>query len=307
MGGDHLKKFILLLLNVALGMNLCFCTCNASSVDYDYNTTKISKYVDTKDLSIKKAFKKIKKLGKKIHIKVLKGVCEVISRVDPSTENKINKVLRPILNDMCGFVYDPEKDIYYTREDSFQKYFGFGDFFDECSPALGMNIDELPIVFRYKNGNNPEQEWLIELWKGQYASGLSTGAEIGIYNRVVEDDMIEYKKGKKNYIVFFESAKGKDKMHLSYTLYGKDGKFILDGNSSEYPKPLGEDQDKDWWLLRIKFGEYNDKKDLKMDAEIEFLDEEMAKEFTRAVKEQYSEEIKQIERNGSIVKFYWGK
>lgn len=243
---------------------------------------------------------------KENHVKTLKRICKVISSVDPRVEKAVNIIFRPILSDIFGFEYDEIKDIYYTREDALQKFFGFGDTYDRLGPLLGMNIEEAPIVFQYVDKNTGiKKECLLELWKGEYASGLSTGAEIGVYNRVVKEGMTPYIPGKVNSSVFFKSALGLDKLHLHYDLFDKNQKLIFTRDSSDYPKPKGEPQDKDWWLLGMRLGEFHPKHDLIMKCKIKFLSSSMANKFVKAVKGQFANEISEVSRKKREVSLTW--
>jgi hypothetical protein len=80
----------------------------------------------------------------------------------------------------AGFLYDPRKDIIYSRSDACQRKVGFTWSYDVASPYLRMIIDCETFYFIYGG-----KAWLIELWKGQY--GLETGAEIGVYR----DDLVD--------------------------------------------------------------------------------------------------------------------
>jgi len=74
----------------------------------------------------------------------------------------------------AGFAYPPEKDIFYSTKNAWQKNFGYTRLYDILAPIFRIIIDTEPIKFNYNNKN-----WLITFWKGQY--GIVTGAKIGIY------------------------------------------------------------------------------------------------------------------------------
>lgn len=297
-----MKKLLSLVLSVSILFSFSLMPCAMAENNSTLHNNKTSEK-HTKENKSKR--KKVKKSLNDIDERFYKALCKQIDKVDADTEESINKFLKPILDDMFGFKYDPGKDIYYTREDSLQKYFGFGDLYDKFGPFLGMQIDELPIVFKYKHKDNPEKEWLIEFWKGQYGGGLSIGGEIGVYNRLVEEGMKKYVPGKCNYKVFFDSAKGKEKMYLSYVLCDKKGRTIFARNSAEYEKPDGEPENKDWWLLGIKFGRYGKSEDIVMETGIRFLSEEMAEKFAEAASQQFPTKIKNLRQKDRIVTFTW--
>lgn len=297
-----MKKLLSLILSVSILFSFSSVPCAMAENTLTLHNNETSEKHTNENKSKRK---RVKKSLNDIDERFYKALCKQIDKVDADTEESINKFLKPILDNLLGFKYDPEKDIYYTREDSLQKHFGFGDLYDKFGPFLGMQIDELPIVFKYKHKDNSEKEWLIEFWKGQYGGGLSVGGEIGVYNRLVEEGMEKYVPGKCNYKVFFDSAKGKEKMYLSYVLCDKKGRTIFARNSAEYKKPDGEPKNKDWWLLGIKFGRYGKSEDIVMEAGIRFLSEEMAEKFAEAANQQFPTKIKNLRQKDRIVTFTW--
>ena len=77
----------------------------------------------------------------------------------------------------AGFTYDPEQDIIYSRQDAPQRNFGYAYGYDVLAPCtISAKIDCEPFFITYG-----ENDWMIELWKGQY--GIETGCELGIYIR----------------------------------------------------------------------------------------------------------------------------
>jgi hypothetical protein len=84
----------------------------------------------------------------------------------------------------AGFEYDPESNLLYARMNANQRDLGYAYFYDEGIPLISSNITCEPIYFIYNN-----KEWLIEIWKGQY--GIELGAEIGVYNRPLNGDLVK--------------------------------------------------------------------------------------------------------------------
>ena len=80
--------------------------------------------------------------------------------------------------DICGYAYDPNQDIFYSKMDAWQRDFGYCRLYDETASPMGMVIDCEPIYFVYSG-----KRWLIEMWKGQY--DLTTGGEVGVYTTEV--------------------------------------------------------------------------------------------------------------------------
>lgn len=81
----------------------------------------------------------------------------------------LNLLIQPF-----GYCYDSTQDIISSRNDAWQREFGYTTLFDKAAPWFNMVFDCLPVYFDYQ-----DKTWLIEFWKGQY--GINIGAEIGIY------------------------------------------------------------------------------------------------------------------------------
>lgn len=74
----------------------------------------------------------------------------------------------------AGFDYELPQDIFISRLDAWQRYFGYCALFDRTAPLFQMVFDCETVYFDYGG-----QSWLLELWKGQY--GINTGCEAGFY------------------------------------------------------------------------------------------------------------------------------
>ena len=150
----------------------------------------------------------------------------------------------------AGFVYDPKQDIYITRLDSFQRYFGFNGFYDRIALPAGMIIHAEPIKFEY-NG----KRYMLELWKGQY--GVMTGAEIGLYE--------------KKYGYNYKCVADEDMIYMSYSLYKKGVKLFTRRGVH-------------WWLTGFKPGEFAAPDELTMEnVYIRFNSQGMRDAFLKAL------------------------
>ena len=107
---------------------------------------------------------------------------EVYEKPKPPTEWQPTSELAKIVY-AAGFAYDPDNKMMYARMDASQRELGFCYFYDEMIPLISSNISCEPIYFYYDN-----KEWLIEIWKGQY--GIELGAEIGVYSRPANGDLV---------------------------------------------------------------------------------------------------------------------
>ena len=150
----------------------------------------------------------------------------------------------------AGFAYDSEKEIFYSVENAWQKNFGYSHAYDVWAPIFRMIIDTEPVRFYYNNRN-----WLITFWKGQY--GIVTGAEVGIY--CTEQISVNKKT------VYFP-VNDSEMPNIYITLY-KNGKVITRINS------------KHWWLAVFKLGMFSWPKELSMDINITFKNQQMLGAF----------------------------
>ena len=128
-----------------------------------------------------------------------------------------------------GYKYDPKQDIYYTDVDSWQRYFGFTDIYDQAAPLTNMWYLTLKADFRYG-----DLLWRLQWWKGQY--GILEGAEMGVYTKDPADTS-----------TFYQCA---DNDHL-IDMYFEYYRTVKDFNDDDM---LFSREEKHWWLTGFKFG-----------------------------------------------------
>lgn len=155
----------------------------------------------------------------------------------------------------AGFAYNPEKDIFYSTKNAWQKNFGYTHMYDVLAPIFRMIIDTEPIRFSYNNKN-----WLITFWKGQY--GIVTGAEVGIY--YTNQKRVDKK-------TIYLPASDSEMLNIYLILY-KNEKIIAKVNA------------KHWWLAIFKLGMFSNPKELSMDVNITFPDQQMLEAFLNSFK-----------------------
>lgn len=80
---------------------------------------------------------------------------------------------------LLNFVYDSNKIAYHSKPETWQKYFGYNDFYDEFF-RITSNMNNLPFEF-----STASEEYVLWLWKGDYWN-LHSGAEIGLYQSPVD-------------------------------------------------------------------------------------------------------------------------
>ncbi|HUS89877.1 MAG TPA: DUF4474 domain-containing protein, partial [Desulfosporosinus sp.] len=108
--------------------------------------------------------------------------------------------------EIAGYSYDQKQDIFYSIMDPWQRDIGYCRLYDELAAPLGMIIDCEPIHFEYL-----EKKWMIGFWKGQY--DLVTGAEIGVYTRAVDLNILGFFSG-----AYYDCVSNTDLLKMSYTL-----------------------------------------------------------------------------------------
>lgn len=177
----------------------------------------------------------------------------------------------------AGFAYDPGNEIFYSRHDAWQRKFGYCRAYDEGASHFSMIFDCEPFYFTYD-----EKEWLLEFWKGQY--GMTTGGEIGLYWRKIDDTV---PKSLRHY----EAVSDQEMPQMAFRLrkWGRD---------------LFQRGHRHWWLTGFILGEFSKPEQLIMEAEIIFKEEEMAKAVVEAMDLAGYEEEKAFAR-GRRVYFYF--
>jgi len=155
----------------------------------------------------------------------------------------VNSFLEPF-----GFMFDVKEDIVVSKNDAWQRNFGYMNIYDKKAPFFNMVFDALPICFNYNCKN-----YRIQFWKGQY--GLTTGAEAGIYI--------------KDHKEFYRAATDAERLEMSFTLQKKCNLFMRSELS--------------WWLTGFDVGNFSRPRDLKMNICIKFPCEEMKEAFVKAL------------------------
>lgn len=176
------------------------------------------------------------------------------------TENKL--IQQRQLNadlDFSGFAYQIQGDYFYSLMNCWQREMGYCKLYDDGAAFFNMIMDCEPVSFSYGG-----KRWLIELWKGQY--GITTGAEIGVYNTVKEDINTDRFEG-----TFYEQVKDDELLQMEFVLR-KNGKVILKREGYH------------WWLTGFKLGEFSSPESLTMDAAITFPNYEMCRAFANELR-----------------------
>lgn len=158
----------------------------------------------------------------------------------------------------AGFAYTFKGDYFYSLLDCWQREAGYCRLYDEGASLFNMVMHCEPVAFYYGG-----KRWLIELWKGQY--GITTGAEVGIYNTSRPDLHTDRIEG-----TFFESASDDERLPISFVLK-RNGTVLLKCKAVH------------WWLAAFRLGEFSEPDTLTMDIKIRFPNRNMCTAFVESL------------------------
>ncbi|HJA91508.1 MAG TPA: DUF4474 domain-containing protein [Candidatus Eisenbergiella merdipullorum] len=160
----------------------------------------------------------------------------------------------------AGFAYNRKGDVFYSLMDCWQREMGYCQLYDEGSSLFNMVMHCEPVRFSYAG-----KRWMIELWKGQY--GITTGAEVGIYNTDREDIRSERFTGP-----FYDCARDSERLPMSFVLR-KNGRVLFKRNGLH------------WWLTGFRLGEFSSPDELTLDVRIRFPNRAMRDAFLGGLQE----------------------
>lgn len=172
-----------------------------------------------------------------------------------------------------GYRYSSEGDGYYycDDKDNWQKDTGYNEVYDKWAPLAAMHIDQVRIRFQYGG-----QNWMIQLWKGQYGY-VMIGAEIGVYTC----DLDEYSGGTGD-INHFDAADKENWLQMQLDCY------YCKGGEGTYKKIFTRPYDTYWWATGFVKGQLTKytapRTELKTKNRITFKSEEQANLFVQGLK-----------------------
>lgn len=166
---------------------------------------------------------------------------------------------------LLGYLYDPERDVFYTAKDPWQRNFGFNVIYDVSAQLILLNYK----TNRFKFNCNGK-DWMIQFWKGHYGLVIY-GGEIGVYTKPV-DRVVEH----------YDCASDEDMLRMSIKFYQYDVKQEKWVFTFERPYGLY------WWCTGFKIGNNGGGYDTKfsnyrIDARITMKNFEMLNAFTKAL------------------------
>lgn len=155
-----------------------------------------------------------------------------------------------------GYLYEPNEGYVYNRQPTWNWLGGFNALYDALTFTAHVYADVIKIKFNYEG-----KDWMIQCWKGGYAVCLSTGGEIGVYN-----------KSETSSVDHYGAAVMDDWLKMSMTIYNKNARLLT--------RPF----EKYWWCTGYALSICTDflsrpRKNVVMDTTIELKDAAMAELF----------------------------
>ena len=194
---------------------------------------------------------------------------------------KCSALIKPL-----GFTYaGPEKDYYYTLENSLQSKFGFMDMYDQSGDLLGMDLQDTVIVFPYK-----DKEYRVEFWCGRYAFGNAYGAEIGIYYRPLSDALEKpyREKEKDSRFIYYACVPEGEQFIMELLIRDKERKFDdIVNNTKDYAKNGDH-----FWNLALRTTKLDNIDGMQVKGRIESNNKELLKVMSYAISQKLMCEYK---------------
>ncbi len=180
---------------------------------------------------------------------------------------------------LLGYLYDPERDVFYTAKDPWQRNFGFNVIYDVSAQFIFINYNTDRFKFRADG-----KDWMIQVWKGQYGL-VFYGGEVGVYTKAIDNSVDHY-----------DCAADEDMLRMSVNFYYFDK--AKEQWEFRFERPYGLY----WWCTGFKFGNNGyDFSVYRMDIRITMKSFDMLNALTAAMKEKGYE----YTVNGLDVYFSW--
>ncbi len=172
-----------------------------------------------------------------------------------------------------GFAYNAFTNQFYATKDCWQRDLGFTPLYDLLA-KLAFNYVTRRFFFEYDG-----KDWMIQIWKGNYAFNLFVGGEVGIYNK--PDGRLG---------MFYDCVTDEEMMPISMKVYSDERSYI------------DREEQLTWWQTGFVFADPVKPKSLTMESSITFPSEEMCSAFMESAK--LNCDVKCVQ-NGSTVSFIW--
>ena len=172
-----------------------------------------------------------------------------------------------------GFAYNAISGQFYATKDCWQRDLGFTPLFDLLA-KIAFNYTTRRFFFDYEG-----KEWMIQIWKGNYAFNLFVGGEVGLYNRP------EGRLG-----LHYDCVTDEEMMPISMKVYSDKRSYI------------DREELVTWWQTGFVLADPVNPRSLTMESSITFPSEEMCSAFMESTK--LNCDVKCIQ-DGATVSFIW--
>lgn len=187
-----------------------------------------------------------------------------------------------------------------------QRKFGFNAAYDWGSKFVNFYLSTIRAYFTCEDANGVQKDWLIELWKGEYAMA-TVGCEVGFYYTDHDSNYLNLDPEKRIY----KSVEDADAMQVSMQLY----QYKKSSDTSAV-QMIDYGKRNCWWAADFETGvleKHRDQTTLAMIATIDFPNDTMLDLFCeqldkKGFKEGSISSYKNVERysvSGRTVKICW--
>lgn len=216
-----------------------------------------------------------------------------------SSSTKPTSTKKPVPTPTTQEPTSSPKDVYNAL--AVQRKFGFNKAYDWGSKFVNFYLSTIRVYFTYD-----EKDWLIELWKGEYAMA-TVGCEVGYYYRDTDGKVEKY--GADN--LLYGSVEDQDAMMTSMKLWQYEK-----STDATPVKKIDYSKRNCWWAADFETGvleKHRDQTTLVMNATIEFPTTKMLTLFTdelakKGFKEGSIDDYHNVDRysvNGKTVTICW--
>lgn len=226
----------------------------------------------------------------------------------PTTSNNAKptttKATKPEVTTEAPFSNGVNSEVYNAL--AAQRRFGFNAYYDWGAKFVNFYLSTIRAYFTCEDANGVQKDWLIELWKGEYAMA-TVGCEVGFYYAEHDSNYFNLDPEKRLY----KSVEDADAMQVSMQLY--QYKKSSDTNAVQM---IDYGKRNCWWAADFENGvleKHRDQTTLVMIATIDFPNDKMLDLFCeqldkKGFKEGSISSYKNVERysvSGRTVKICW--
>lgn len=172
-----------------------------------------------------------------------------------------------------GFGYNAFSKQFYATNDCWQRGFGFTPIFDILA-KLAFDYTTRRFFFEYEG-----KEWMIQIWKGNYAFDMFVGGEIGLYN-----------KPEGRFGMYYDCVTDEEMMPVSMKVYSDERSYV------------DREETLTWWQTGFVLADPVRPCSLTMEGTITFPSEEMCSAFIDSARINLDVECAQ---DGAVATIIW--